>query len=318
MITKVTKPNKQNPFLQRLATAQKIWEFLQVLPGQLSALQRRLDELEQRLDRMQQALGRIEERQTSEVAEIGAAAEFQVFSQWGEDGLLQAVLRKLPEIPRTFVEFGVETFIEANCRWLLVRHGWSGLVMDGSERNIAAIRRDPIYWRHNLRAVQAFITAENINELLAEHAPSGELGLLSIDVDGVDYWIWQAVQVRPAVVVVEYNSLFGPERAVTVPYRADFQRERAHFSCSYYGASLAALTKLGQQKGYALVAGNRAGNNAIFVRRDYLREGLPERSVGEVYVQRGFREARNEQGGLAHPDFAQEAAIVNALPLVEV
>jgi hypothetical protein len=268
---------------------------------------------------LQLALGRVEERQVGLAGLTGREAEFQVFSQWGEDGILQSILRVVPEVPRTFVEFGVETFTEANCRWLLMRHGWSGLVMDGSERNIAMIRRDPIYWRHNLRAVQAFVTAENINELLVEHGPPGELGILSIDVDGVDYWIWRAVEaVRPAVVVVEYNSLFGAERRVTVPYRSDFQRSRAHFSESYYGASLGALVSLGRSKGYALVAGNRAGNNAFFLREDLLRAPLRRLEVEEAYVQRGFREARNEAGELSFPNFAEESAMVLAQPLVEV
>jgi hypothetical protein len=85
---------------------------------------------------------------------------------------------------------------------------------------------------------------------------------LSIDVDGVDYWIWRAVEaVRPAVVVVEYNSLFGAERRVAVPYRSDFQRSRAHFSESYYGASLGALVALGRRRNFL-----RAGAGSRFMR----------------------------------------------------
>jgi hypothetical protein len=278
----------------------------------------------QRLERdsalMREALGRIEQRQLAGKAG-GALAdhEFRVFSQWGEDGILAYLSRQVPIARKTFVEFGVENYTEANTRWLLVNDGWSGLVLDGSEENVAAIRRDPIYWRHNLKAASAFITRENINELLTSNGLSGEIGLLSVDIDGVDYWVWEAITcVQPALVIAEYNSLFGPERAVTVPYDAKFQRAVAHHSQSYYGASLAALVALGKRKGLAFVGSNSAGNNAFFVRRELLGEPLRELTPAEGYVRRQFREARDAQGKLIFPTFEEEAALVNALPLVEV
>lgn len=248
-----------------------------------------------------------------------ADAEFQVYSQWGEDGILQHLLRHV-EIPRRiFVEFGVESYREANTRWLLVEHGWGGLVIDGSEENVAEIKRDPIYWKHPLKALCSFVTRENIDDLIRGEGVSGEIGLLSVDIDGVDYWVWEAITVvDPAIVVVEYNSLFGPDRAVTVPYRGDFVRQEAHPSCSYYGASIRALESLGRRKGYALVGSNSAGNNAFFVRRDLLRPPLREIPAAEAYVKRGFREARGDDGKLAFPTFQEEAALVAGLPLVDL
>ena len=163
------------------------------------------------------------------------------------------------------------------------------------------------------------ITRENINSLIESHGLSGEIGLLSVDIDGVDYFVWEAITVvQPAIVIVEYNARFGPERAVTVPYDAAFQRRAAHHSNIYYGASLAALVGLGKRKGYAFVGANSAGNNAFFVRRDLLPTGLRERTAQEGFVDCKFREARDENGRLAFLDPAQESAILAQLPLVEV
>jgi len=289
----------------------------------IQALQRKLRQvvaLEARLQRVQEALGRIERRQLLARPPGGwRGHEFRVFSQWGEDGLIQHLVHEVPVARRVFVEFGVEDYREANTRFLLVNDGWSGLVMDGSEENVRRIRQDPLFWQHNLKATQAFVTRENIDTLLADQGLSGDIGLLSIDIDGVDYWVWEAITaVSPAIVVIEYNARFGAERAVSVPYDAGFVRSKAHHSMIYYGASLRALCLLGKRKGYALVGCNSAGNNAFFVRRDLLPASLPEREPAQAFVAAGFREARDERGALAFLDATQEAAILRDLPVVEV
>ena len=196
-------------------------------------------------------------------------AEFKVFSQWGEDGIIQYLISRVEVPVPYFVEFGVENYLESNTRFLLLNDNWSGLIMDGSEANMQYVRGDAIYWRHELQAVSAFITAENINELLRAHVQQRDIGILSVDIDGNDYWVWRAIDaVEPCIVVAEYNSVFGPELQVTVPYQPDFNRTKAHHSNLCWGASLAALCQLGVQKGYAFVGSNSAGNNAFFVRED--------------------------------------------------
>ena len=226
--------------------------------AQLAALDRRVRYL-------QEGLGRVEARQAAAARDgDGAAAlharEFRVFSQFGEDGIIRHLVERVA-IPRPlFVEFGVETYEESNTRFLMIDRNWAGLVIDGSAWNLDYIRRSPEYWLHNLKAVQAFVTAENIDGLLAEHGVTGEIGLLSIDVDGVDYWIWRAIDaVSPAIVVMEYNHRFGPDDAVTVPYDSSFDRRAAHHSIVYFGASLAALVALGRREGYAFVGCGSAG-----------------------------------------------------------
>jgi hypothetical protein len=270
---------------------------------------------------MRDALGRIEARLDRAVPAGGELAEheFKVYSQWGEDGILQYLLRSIAISRPVFVEFGVEDYTEANTRFLLVNNQWSGLIMDGSDELLASVRSDPIYWRHNLKAVTAFVTRENINELLVENGVTGEIGLLSIDIDGNDYWVWEAISViSPAIVVVEYNARFGPERAVTVPYDPTFTRATAHHSCIYYGASLAALVGLGRRKGYAFVGSNGAANNAFFVRRDLLPASLPALTAAAGWRPCQFRESRDHTGSLAFLSAEEEKKLLDTLALVEV
>ena len=220
---------------------------------QLDQLAKEMKRLGARIVHVQEALGRVEARQCLDAPDM-PASEFRVFSQWGEDGIIQFLLRHVKVPRKVFVEFGVESYVEANTRFLLTNNNWSGLVLDGGAENIRRIRKSAIYWQHNLKAVEAFITRENINGLLADNGIGGEIGLLSIDIDGNDYWVWQAIDaVSPAILALEYNARFGAAEAVTVPYDPGFTRAKAHFSHIYYGASLGALTQLSRTKGYALV-----------------------------------------------------------------
>ncbi|MGH7869018.1 MAG: hypothetical protein ACREP9_15625, partial [Candidatus Dormibacteraceae bacterium] len=195
--------------------------------------------------------------------------EFRVFSQWGEDGIIQFLLAHIPIPNPVFVEFGVENYLEANTRYLMHRNNWSGLVLDGSEAHISDLKARSEFWRHDLLAVNSFITRENINSLISGAGIEGDIGLLSIDIDGNDYWVWEAIEViSPRIVICEYNALFGPRLPITIPYQADFHRTHAHFSNLYFGASLSALFSLGQQKGYRFIGCNSSGVNAFFVRED--------------------------------------------------
>lgn len=275
--------------------------------------------LTRRLDLLQSAIGRVELRQCSAAnSDEIAANEFKVYSQFGEDGIIQWLLRRVPTGARVFVEFGVEDYREANTRFLLVNDRWSGLVMDGSPENVRRIRRDPISWSNTLASECAFIDRDNVNRLIGGHGIQGDIGLLSVDVDGNDYWIWQAIDViSPRIVICEYNSLFGPSRAVTIPYDPAFVRSRAHYSQVYYGASISALTDLARSKGYSLVGSNRAGNNIFFVRDDVVGT-LPVKSAEEAWVLSGFRESLGPDGRLTFLDHHAQRALIAAMPLVDV
>lgn len=298
----------------------RLFDFFRRKNRQFDEMAARVQRLEGTIEHLREALGRIESRQSATLPSPALRDhEFKVFSQWGEDGIIDHLIRHV-EIPRRFfVEFGVETYREANTRFLLTQHAWHGLIMEGSEKDAAFIRRDPICWKHHLAVAHAFITKENINELLQKNGAAGPIGLLSIDVDGNDYWIWEAVTVsQAAIVVMEYNALFGPDRAVTVPYDPEFRRDTAHWSQVYVGASLRALVRLGQRKGYAFVGTNRAGNNAFFVEKSRLPAGWRDLTVEEGFTPPQFREARNEKGQLGYFPAEEAAQLIANLPLVEV
>jgi hypothetical protein len=227
-------------------------------------------------------------------------AEFKVFSQFGDDGIIQYLIHRLQPLPDSFVEFGVENYRESNTRFLLLNNNWRGLLMDGDKDSIHYIKKDDISWRHTLAARCVFITRDNINDLLTEAGFTGEIGLLSIDIDGIDYWVWEKLEViEPVVVIVEYNSIFGPDLAVTVPYDPNFVRHQAHYSGQFWGASLRALALLAGRKGYSLLGCNSAGNNAYFVRNNKLGQ-LPVFSAREAFVDARFRDSRSPSGELTH------------------
>jgi hypothetical protein len=170
------------------------------------------------------------------------------------------------------------------------------LIIEGSHDDVEKIRKDPVSVFHDLTAVNTFITRDNINDIFKNNGFSGPIGLLSVDIDGNDYWVWEAITaVEPALVVCEYNSVFGPDRALTVPYDPAFVRGRAHYSNLYYGASLKALCLLAQSKGYAFIGSNSNGNNAYFVKQERLG-GLREMRAEEGWVESRFRESRDSAG----------------------
>ena len=236
-------------------------------------------------------------------------AEFKVFSQFGDDGIIQFLLSAVPVSDDRFVEFGVQDYREATTRFLLQNDNWRGLVMDSSEANVDAIRTSWWYGAHELTARTAWVTAENINDLLTEAGYTGPIGLLHIDIDGNDLHVWNAVEVtQPDVVILEYNALLGPERMLTVPYDPAFDRTKAHFSWQYYGSSIKALADSCNHRGYAFVGCNSAGNNAYFVRRRLLGR-VREVSIEQGFVMSHFRDSRNLEGRFSYATGAERLAV---------
>ncbi len=227
--------------------------------------------------------------------------EFRIFSQFGEDGIIQRLIAQVPIGHRTFVEFGVEDFSEANCRLLMMKDNWRGLVIDGSRDNVDRIRAAPWFWRHELRATAAFITPDKIDDLIADAGFDADLGLLSVDIDGMDYWVLSAISVvRPRILVVEYNAVFGAERAISVPLDPGFVRGTAGRSNLYFGASLGAFDHWARTNGYSLVGCNSAGVNAFFVREDVRPATLAAMTVADAFVDSHHRESRDADGALTY------------------
>jgi hypothetical protein len=225
--------------------------------------------------------------------------EFKIFSQFGDDGIIQFLVQNIDISNKFFVEFGVENYTESNTRFLLINNNWSGLIMDCSEENINTVKNDEIYWKYDLTAISEFVTKENINHILKIQGVTGEIGLLHIDIDGNDYWIWKAIEIiDPIIVIIEYNSVFGFQNAITVPYKKDFNRTLAHYANLYWGASLLSLCDLAKEKGYVFIGCNSAGNNAYFVRKDRIKINIPILTPTKGYVESKFRESRDRSGRL--------------------
>jgi hypothetical protein len=245
--------------------------------------------------------------------------EFKVFSQWGDDGIIQWLVTNLEFPNKTFIEFGVENYRESNTRFLMMNNNWSGLVMDGSVSNVAQIVDSEYYWKYTLSAKAAFINTDNINSLLSSSGLGAEVGILHIDLDGNDYWIWKEINViSPIVVILEYNSIFGIDRAITIPYDKAFYRTNAHYSNLYWGASLRALHKLCANRGYSFIGCNSAGNNAYFVRKDKLNNVVKEVSLEHGYVVSRYRESRDEEGRLTYLVGDHRIAAIVGMPVYNI
>jgi len=218
--------------------------------------------------------------------------EMRCFSQNGEDGILLYVFTLVGVTNTVAVEIGAGSGTECNGANLIVNHGWYGVLFDGDKaalaqgRSFYAASRDT--WLNPPRLVAAWVTAENVDALLRDADLAGEIDLLSVDLDGMDYWVWKAIQrVEARVVVVEFNAVWGPERSVSVPYRPDFRFD-ARRQPYYCGASLAAFVRLGRAKGYRLIGVERHGVNAFFMKA----------GVGEAF----FPEVTPRQCFDAHPN----------------
>jgi hypothetical protein len=288
--------------------------------GYLKKAINRTVKLDRDIEQIKQALGRLEHRQLQLISNKDIQShEFKVFSQNGEDGIIQFLVDNVHIENPIFIEFGIQDYTESNTRFLLTNNNWSGLVIDGNQDNIDYVIKDRIYWQYNLKAVEAFITKDNVNDLFRKNGLQGEIGLLSIDIDGNDYWVWQAIDsVNPAIVVAEYNHRFGKDKAVTVPYDEKFFRTDAHYSNVYFGASLRALVNLGKQKGYDFVGCNKIGANAFFVREDLRPDYIQELSVEEGFVAGKVRESRDKNGRLSFLSLEEEQKLISSLPLVDV
>jgi hypothetical protein len=239
-----------------------------------------------------------------------AGRRFRLRSQNEEDGIILALMKAGGARTRRFVEIGSGS-TGGNAATLAADFGWSGLMVDASRKAIEQARQT-FAFNPGVVAVRATVTPDTINGLIEQHGFAGEVDLFSIDVDSIDYWLLDALSVcRPRVLVMEYNALFGPERAVTLPNAP--RPERA--PKGYSGASIAAIEKLARRKGYRLVLCEESGINAFFLRDDVAPavRGLTPAQAYRPWID------KHDATGLRHKDIDIDAIIrATGLPLVEV
>ena len=204
---------------------------------------------------------------------------FKVYSQNEEDGIIDEIFNRVGTTNKIFIEFGVQDGLECNSHYLLHK-GWRGLWIEGDHRHLKDIRDKfaPVIADGKLNVLCEFITRENVNELFVAGGVTGEIDLLSIDIDGNDWHVWRAVNVvKPRVVVIEYNSKFPPNCEWVQAYN----RHHIWDYSDWQGASLKSLELLGRELGYQLVATNFTGTNAFFVREDLTRDLFPKPATAE-------------------------------------
>lgn len=242
--------------------------------------------------------------------------EFSTCSQNGEDGILLFIFSIIGTTNKRVVEAAAGDGIECNAANLILNHGWEGLLLDG---NAALIERGKAFYGQRNNAwrlrrlppalIHAWIDRDNIDELIGSHGMAGPIDLLSLDMDGIDFWIWKAIQsAQPRVVVVEYNNRWSSDQSLTVPYARDFVGKGASVDGEgYFGASLKAFTCLAKEKGYRLIGANSPNTNAFFMKDDVGVDNFPEVSVESCLAS-----------AYAIHQHATKYPLIKNLPVIEV
>ena len=221
---------------------------------------------------------------------------FRVFSQFEEDGKLLFIFSILGMTKKTFVEIGSDDGVNSNSANLYFNFGWHGLYIDGNpkaiKRGIRFFNKYPHPWFYKPKFICSKVNRENVNGLISASGFTGEIGLLSIDIDGNDYWVWDAIDViDPQVVIIETHNEFGMNNIV-VPYDPDYSYPGKH--PVYHGASPTAMAKLANKKGYRLVGANELGFNFIFVKKGLAEIEIPEVSVDSVLTHPSAQKAQKK------------------------
>jgi hypothetical protein len=227
--------------------------------------------------------------------------EVKIFSQNGEDGIIDYLLHRLKLDKKNFVEIGVGNYRESNTRFLYNRYYPKGLIVDHVDDMEKKIKPFVNFWKGDLRISNKQINSENILDIL-KNSCDYEIDLFSIDIDSIDYWIIDKLEKNISkIFVAEYNSVFGSLLEVTVPNLDNFDRKEYHYSHLCYGVSLKGLINIMTKKNFYFIGTNSVRNNAFFVSNDYPKEEYFKNLKIEdlsYYVDSNIRESRNKMGNL--------------------
>ncbi len=231
-----------------------------------------------------------------------ATWEFSGFSQNGEDGILDVLRKQLLKINRYFIEIGSADGIENNSAWLVFAEKYHGIMIEGNPHLFERMKRMVADYNYGTECLCMFVTMETVHELksMALHL---DPDIFSLDIDGNDYYIASAILkagFRPKIFVVEYNSVFGPDRCVTIKYNGEFVYTNAHPSHLYYGVSIAGWRKFFSENGYHFITVDRNGINGFFVDTDlfdnaFLNAVKPLEFAENKLQYKKFRRSSEEQ-----------------------
>lgn len=248
-------------------------------------------------------------------------AEVKVFSQWGEDGILDFLCEKIGISKPNVIEIGAGNFMECNSRFIAEFRNANVIAVDGRDDLTTAVKASPLYWKSNIIPIVEWVTPNNINRIMdIGEEQFGKVDIFSMDLDGNDYWILRDVSLlNVAIVVLEYNPIFGASLKVTIPRNDKFDRYKSHFSGLYYGASLQAFIDLMLVKGFDFIGTNRVGNNAFFVHSRYVNKfDFDTKSNYNKYVDWRIRESRGPKGELTYLSGNERLKVINDLPLIDL
>ncbi len=234
-------------------------------------------------------------------------ADLQVFSQNGEDGIIDFLVTKLGTAKPTFVEIGTQDYSESNTRFLFQRTSSKGLIIDCDPQLTEKVKAvlGSHYVKGDLTAASSFVTRGNIDSLLLQGSSNWlDCDIFSLDIDGNDYWIMKDIiaKCKHKIIILEYNAYFGSKASVTIPYQESFNRTDYHYSNLCWGASLKAFTTLLANNGYIFAGTNLSNINGFWVREDQFPAlGIESPSIHDLspYTQNNCRESRDINGNLS-------------------
>lgn len=250
-------------------------------------------------------------------------AEVSVYSQWGEDGILDFLCDAFQLAKPKALELGAGNFSECNTRFLAEHRLASVVAVDGRKDLASALSTLDLEWKTTVKALEQWITPDNVEEIRSTAQDfMGGLDILSLDIDGNDYWVAEAIDLTSvSIIVVEYNAIFGSAPAVSVPRNDQFDRTQAHYSWLYFGASLRAFVDLFAKRGFDLAGTNRVGTNAFFIRKGEVvipNLQVPNRDELAPYVDLRLRESRDQAGMMNYLAGSARREVIKDLPLIDV
>lgn len=248
-------------------------------------------------------------------------AEVKVYSQWGEDGILDYICEAIGISKPNVIEIGSGNFIECNSRFLAESRNANIIAVDGRNDLTDTVKTSSVFWKSCIIPLVDWITPSKINSIIQlGESRFGKIDIFSIDLDGNDYWILKEANLNQIdIVVLEYNPLFGAIKEVTVPRDDEFNRYKKHFSGLYYGASLKAYINLLSNKNFSFIGTNRVGSNAFFIKSNLLDNfKISTPSNLEKYVDWRIRESRDISGRLSYLSGKDRLEIIKELPLIEL
>ena len=244
--------------------------------------------------------------------------EFSVFSQFGEDGIINWIIDKLDDIPKIFIEIGTQDYWESNTRFLLKLKNWRGYLIEGNKSDVNKIKTQPIYWQNDLKVIEKFIDKENVLETININILEKEIGLISLDIDGNDYWILEKIiGIKPYIFICEYNPIFGDINLVSSLYDPVFDRTKKHYSNLYFGCSIKALINLMKKNDYTFLGSNSKGMNAFFIRNDKFVNFKDSVKVKKIF-EPVIKEARDKNGKMNFKTIDKNFDLIKNLEVVDL